>query len=367
MKKLIIVLLAAMSMTGMAQNEKYQINGTLAGDEFKGQKVYLYDVVTRKAMDSAMVVKGKFVMKGESAQPKMGRLQVKGTDGSQCYLDVVVEAGTIVADPKRDVLKGTKLNDRLSQFQMRLSAENFGSQLDRYYKEYAEAKDQKAKDEAERKYDSVDAVKGKVESQLSEELYYENKENILGCYAMQVMLSADNMTPQRARELSDGAPRSVVTYKPVKDILERMSHLEKTAVGKMFTDIEGVDFETGEMTKLSTMINGKVALVDFWASWCSPCRQEIKNNLKRIYETYRDKNFVLVGVDVWDKPDAHRKAVEQMSIEYPQLIDESMESTTNYGVNGIPHIMLIDENGVIVARDLRGEAIEKAVSKALGM
>ena len=367
MKKLIIVLLAAMSMTGMAQNEKYQINGTLAGDEFKGQKVYLYDVVTRKAMDSAMVVKGKFVMKGESAQPKMGRLQVKGTDGSQCYLDVVVEAGTIVADPKKDVLKGTKLNDRLSQFQMRLSAENFGSQLDRYYKEYAEAKDQKAKDEAERKYDSVDAVKGKVESQLSEELYNENKENILGCYAMQVMLSADNMTPQRARELSDGAPRSVVTYKPVKDILERMSHLEKTAVGKMFTDIEGVDFETGEKTKLSTMINGKVALVDFWASWCSPCCQEISENIVRIYEKYKDKGLMVVGVAVNDDPAKHAVASRNLAISYPQIIDDRGDGARLYGIDAIPYLVLVDADGVILSTGLRGAAIELAVREALSL
>ena len=98
----------------------------------------------------------------------------------------------------------------------------------------------------------------------------------------------------------------------------------------------------------------------------SMCKKNIID-LILIWEEYKGQNFVLVGVDVWDKPERHKQALQQLGITYPQVIDDTKNSTELYGVEGIPHIMLISSKGIILARDLRGAAIEEAVRKALGL
>ena len=112
------------------------------------------------------------------------------------------------------------------------------------------------------------------------------------------------------------------------------------------------------------MIKGKVALIDFWASWCRPCRAEIPN-IKKIYEKYGGKDLVVISLNVWDKPEAQAKAIKDLGMTWTQLTDATRNATDTYGVDGIPQILLIGKDGVIIARNLRGEEIEKAVKKAL--
>lgn len=133
-----------------------------------------------------------------------------------------------------------------------------------------------------------------------------------------------------------------------------------------YPDFMGVAYPSGERTRLSEVIGGRVALVDFWASWCGPCRHEIAENLVRIHEQYKDRGLVVVGVDINDRPDNHATISQQLGITYPQLIDANNVAADLYGFNAIPYIVLIDAQGNIVARDLRGKAIEEALLKVLG-
>ena len=105
-------------------------------------------------------------------------------------------------------------------------------------------------------------------------------------------------------------------------------------------------------------------MIDFWASWCGPCRAEIPN-IAEMHKKYADKGVVVIGLNVWDKPDAQRKTIETMNMTWLQLADTTKVATDTYGVNGIPQIMLIGKDGTILARDLRGEAIEVAIVEAL--
>lgn len=136
-----------------------------------------------------------------------------------------------------------------------------------------------------------------------------------------------------------------------------------TAEGKMFKDFEA-EYE-GKVTKLSDYVGkGKYVLVDFWASWCGPCRAEIPNLIK-VYNEYKGDKFEVLGVATWDKPEDTKKAIEQMNIPYPQIMNAQKAGSDAYGITGIPQIILFGPDGTIVRRNLRGDGVEKAVAEVL--
>lgn len=136
-----------------------------------------------------------------------------------------------------------------------------------------------------------------------------------------------------------------------------------TAEGKMFKDFEA-EYE-GKVTKLSDYVGkGKYVLVDFWASWCGPCRAEIPNLIK-VYNKYKGDKFEVLGVATWDKPEDTQKAIEQMTIPYPQIMNAQKAGSDAYGITGIPQIILFGPDGTIVKRNLRGAGIENTVAEVL--
>ena len=102
---------------------------------------------------------------------------------------------------------------------------------------------------------------------------------------------------------------------------------------------------------------GQYVLVDFWASWCGPCREETPFVVKA-YNDYKDKGLVVIGIAVRDQQPNTQKAMANMDIYYPQLLDPSISLAGEFGVSAIPHLFLFGPDGKIVQQGMRGEGID---------
>ncbi len=143
--------------------------------------------------------------------------------------------------------------------------------------------------------------------------------------------------------------------------IESQEEYFSPAVREKFVDFS-VEYE-GKTTRLSDYVGrGKYVLADFWASWCGPCRMEIPNIISA-YNKYKDKGLEVVGIAVWDKPEASIAAIKDDGVPYPQIINSQQIATDAYYIRGIPHIILFAPDGTILARGLRGENIEKKLEE----
>lgn len=360
------VLLVAIVGCGGNKTE-YTINGTLADEAFEGANVYMFDVENQTVkLDSAVVANGAFAFSGELETPIVATIVALTVDNKHKMMECVLENGTIVVDLDENQLSGTPLNEALANM-MNVGADETAL-LRALYKEYLAAPSEEERKLVEAKYDSVLEIYTAKELAALENVFAENGDNVLGAYAFYQLVKsqrdAGTITSVQVDSLLATAAPVVKNFSLTTKVLDGLRKLEKTSVGKPYTDLDLLEGEAMTATKLSQHIDGKVALIDFWASWCGPCREEIPN-IAEMHKKYADKGLVVIGLNVWDKPEAQQKAIETMNMTWLQLADTTKVATDTYGVNGIPQIMLIGKDGTILARDLRGEAIEAAIVEAL--
>ena len=142
----------------------------------------------------------------------------------------------------------------------------------------------------------------------------------------------------------------------------RIAQVKASAVGSVAPEFELKDLE-GNLVKLSSF-RGKYVLIDFWASWCGPCRKEIPN-IKQVYNSFADNGLVVIGVSVDQNEDEWRQAVEEEQVKYLQLSDIEGITWKLYNFSGIPFITLISPEGVILERSLRGGELRRKVEEYL--
>ena len=139
-----------------------------------------------------------------------------------------------------------------------------------------------------------------------------------------------------------------------RSFAEKLAVAQQTAVGKPLIDLH-LPNQHGQQMPVSAL-KGQVVLIEFWASWCAPCRAEAPT-LKRAYEQFHPKGFEIYAVSLDDKKEAWLKAIVEDDLPWPQVSDLkgfNSEAAKSYQIRAIPQNILVDEQGTIIAKNLRG-------------
>ena len=360
MKKLAFVAMAALAMVACQNNENaYTISGTLeaAGEN---DSVSLQLVEGRKLVDlqKVPVVDGKFVFKGVADS-----VQVAAITWGDAFCQLFLEPGQIVVDLKVGQMAyalGTPNNNAYESYMSDMKA------LEDEYAEIARSAQNPELTDAQR-----EEIKGQLEN--FEAKYYQavknsindNVGNNFGLYNL--CNSYYYYTPEELAPVLEGYIAAFPTDVRLKRIKANNDLTLETSVGKQFKDFEMADVD-GNMHKLSEYIAAnKVTLVDFWASWCGPCRAEMPA-VKAAYDAYKKKGFGIVGISLDNNKEAWTGAIENLGANWAHLSDLKgwgCEGAKLYGVNSIPATVLVAQDGTILARNIRGEAIQEKLAELL--
>lgn len=363
-KSSIIILFAAISLLGISSCKKsqpapsYIVEGA-TDPSMNGKMAYLLDYNTGNRLDSVMVDSNKFVFSGtvDSVRYCVALIEVDGIARERA--DLILDTGRIVVNLKDQTATGGPLNAALVSYVK--ERDNMRMEYTNIYKEL----EGKIKDENQRRKEFERIHKNEWYPKyisMFEKNFEANTNNIVGAVILTDM--ADRYRTGQMDTAFTKLSKDILELKMVQEIVSRNESLKKTAVGQKFSDFT-IEQPDGSKVSLSDYAGkGKYVLVDFWASWCGPCRGETPN-LKELYNKYKGDKFEIVGVTVWDDVAESKKAIEEDKITWPQILDAQEIPMKLYGILGIPHIMLIGPDGTILARDLRGEGMKNKIAEVL--
>ena len=349
----------ATAMTGCNKSEAanaYTITGTADGTQ-DGDSVFLCEMQGYFAMnplDTAIVKDGKFEFKGDAEGAAM-RFLIAMHEGQTASMAMFILENanikaTLKAEGEQSVIEGGPNQKLYEEFEA--GSGKFNALMEKPYQLMSDSSaDEAAKQTAQQTLDS-----------LQKELAKYHKEFITGHVpsALSDMLfayCAQEFTEEEQEEILKLFGEKQPDYPIYKAIMQEREASEATAIGHKYTNIElpGVD---GKLVKVSTYVGkNKYVLIDFWASWCGPCRAEMPTVVKA-YADYHSKGFEVVGVSLDNDKDAWLKAIKDLNMPWPQMSDlKGWESAgaALYNVKSIPASVLVDADGEIVAKNLRGD------------
>ena len=391
---MILCTFCAIAIFSSAQG-KFSIKGN-AGEKWNNQLLYLClmddgEKAKEVVLDSAKVKKGKFSFSGVRQTPNIAL--IKDRDGETYPL--ILEKGKIVINLTTRTVGGTPLNDTLdvawkgmqsvinnnkqivksniSLVMSQKSGESFREALKRDTAFAAIWRRNVEIDLAQR--DSIRAFVEEHQNSLvgvfllslkEVSIYHSLLEDMMSeassVFAQHVLVK-DKLEKMRQMARRFEAEREKkMTPEQREEQKKRQAMDAKIKIGERFPNAKVKD-NAGEIKQLSDYVGkGKYVLIDFWASWCGPCRNEMPN-VKVAYEKYASKGFEVISISIDKKQKAWRTAIEELGMNWTQVLN--VDAADVYGIYAIPKTFLVDPEGIVVAKDLRSKKLEKTLFNLL--
>jgi peroxiredoxin len=365
MKKVIYLIAIPIIIGACSSEPHYVINGKIAGADsvtFLLQKREAGNFIT---LDSAVAHKGSFRMKGGAVKyPEMVLLSVKNT---RMRTQFFLENSEINVAGKLDSLFDAKITGSKTQDEYKGFVDSNKALSDKYtkiYNEYQSANQNGDTASVSRLEKEADGVQNEMTD--LQKTFIKNHPASYVTPSLLAGISYD-LEAGELESYLNGLDTAVANTAVIKDLKERVAKLKMVAVGQKAPDFTLNDPEDKPVT-LSSKIGSKLLLVDFWASWCGPCRRENPNVVK-VYGEFHKKGFDVFGVSLDQQKDDWVKAITDDKLTWTHVSDLQYWNNAAaklYAVNSIPANFLLDENGVIIGKNLRGADLYNKVKETLG-
>lgn len=374
-QSLLLLIVLTITFSCNQSPDGFKINGEIRGEFEEGTQVFLKktgDNGQPVELDTTVLVNGKFEFTGTATEPDIHYIFIDKIPG---YTAIVLENGTIDFNAQKDSLgfaevKGTPQNKLFFSY---LDKSKELSQQARSIQEDMQKATKTPGSEA-----TVMALNDEMQELQAEYKAFEidfiqnNPNGLISALLLERTLSMNTVDLKEVQTMYDALTPEIKNTKPGKkvvDLIEKKKKEEEasksTAVGAKAPEFSGPDPE-GNTIALSDVM-GKVTLIDFWAGWCKPCRAE-NPNIVAVYEKYHDKGLNVVGVSLDRTAEMWKKAIADDGLTWNHISNIAYfddEIARLYNVQAIPAAFLLDENGIIVAKNLRGSALEEKVASLL--
>ncbi|HUS86081.1 MAG TPA: TlpA disulfide reductase family protein [Bacteroidales bacterium] len=364
MKKLIYLFVIISVVISCSTEPQYIISGNLDGAT-EG-KVILQKRVSGdwEKIDSATIENGIFEISGGAVDyPDTYRLTVEGKRGYKMFF---LENAAIKITGNVDsiffaTIEGSVTNDEYEAYNKML--EPYYEKNSELYEAYREANEEGETEKAE--------ALSKEREELFDEINVAQmnfvRENPSSFATPTVLRSLTySMEAKELKEHLDALDPKLAGTEQVKSMYERAEKLEKVAIGEVAPEFTMNDTE-GNPVKLSEVLGSKLLLVDFWAAWCVPCREE-NPNVVAVYQKFHEKGFDVFGVSLDHEKEDWLKAIEDDNLTWTHVSDLKYwenEAAQMYAVSAIPANFLLDADGKIIAKNLRGDDLKNKVAELL--
>ncbi|MGF7080387.1 redoxin domain-containing protein [Mucilaginibacter sp. UYCu711] len=374
MKKLILLALVIVPALVWAQDGTFTLKAKIGTEKAPAQAYLIYPIAGKYIIDSALLDNGAFTFKGTLAEPTsaqlvmdhhgvgLAKLRGKPGDLQALYLD----KGTITVNGKDSaktaIITGSSINEAYKKFILATSPPD--KVIARINADYAAATAAQKNDQAF--VAGLQARLSKANEEKKALLFDFAKKNptsYIGLVAL-TQFAGDVIDAEQIEPVFKTLPAAIQNTHLGVQIAKAIASTRATAIGAIAPLFIQNDVNDKPVSLAS--FKGKYVLLDFWASWCGPCRKENPNVVKA-YHQYKDKNFTVLGVslDMPGKKADWLAAVKADRLEWTQVSDLRYSENAVaklYGINAIPQNYLIDPNGKIIGKNLRGDELAKKLA-----
>lgn len=334
----IVVLLVAVSDICRAENYT-TLNLPRISD---GQMVYLINVDNEAVLDSLPAINQTVVFRSDKHKPSY----VKVKSNNEEYGNFLLNDSPITLDVTVEDFNGGVLKTWIAHGGFNDSFKDIAIQYSELYKDFQNASNDQVRD----------SLQNTMQTLLLDNMA-RNVDNILG-YRLFLMLES-KLSLGSIENLLNRYP-ALKNYEKVNATLAEKRIIEDVQPGHRFKDFT-VSYE-GVEHRLSDIVGkGDYVLVDFWAFWCGPCREEMPY-IKEVYNQFKNRNFKVIGITISDNPEMDIEAAEKLELTWEIWVN-GFDASKEYSISSIPHLILFGPDGTILERGIRGDALLPAVTK----